>query len=130
MRFISTTSSQSLPALRLDDDSSPTKRPSLDVGGGSGDSACSSSILAVNGTRDKTTAIDSLMIYLADKLEFESPATSSLSSGITKLASHAAAALLSFFGGTLPRRQANVKLPELAAIPPLSSTVTDQPKQS
>ena len=117
MRFLPSSNS-SLKQLQLES-TPPAKRQSLHENA----SSSSSSVLAVNGIWDRTTSIDSLLVALSETLPNEL-GNGSLSSLAKRLASHAAASLLPF--GRLHR--SHTAPPELAAIPPSSSTLTDEPK--
>ena len=84
-----------------------------------------SSVLAVCGVREKTVSIDSLLIYLSDVVTM--PSGPGFTYSATQLASDAIHRYLcdsSADGSPFN----DVKLPELASIPPSSGDVTDDPK--
>jgi hypothetical protein len=116
MRFLST-SSQYLKPLRLELSlTSSTKGTS---------ETSFSSILAAYGERDKTTVVDSLLIYLSDNLP---NLVGNVMTSTSRLASHAAAALLSAGGTHHGDTSSAPLLAELAVIPSSTGALTDEPK--
>jgi hypothetical protein len=84
-----------------------------------------SSVLEVHGMREKTVSIDSLLIYLSDNKI--SPTLPAFTTSVTQLAVDAIHRYMcdSYADGSTFN---DVKLPELAPIPPSTGNVTDEPK--
>lgn len=84
-----------------------------------------SSVLAICGVRDKTISIDSLLIYLSDAVTV--PSRPSYTSSVAQLASDAIYRFLCNARGD-GSPFSDVKLPDLASIPPSTGSLTDEPK--